>query len=94
VLSSVFDSGAVYYPTILVLPLVTGAALAIWRPDRRGLWILVAVVAAFILFDVALDDTRFDDLPFFVVLGLFMVGLGLLARWVATRLRPRLGPTS
>jgi hypothetical protein len=85
VLASVFDSGAVYYPTILVLPVVTGAALAIWRPERRGLWILLAVVAAFVLFDFALDDTRFDDLPFFVVLGLFMFGLGLLGRFTVAR---------
>jgi hypothetical protein len=85
VLASVFDSGAVYYPTILVLPVATGAALALWRPERRGLWILLAVVAAFVLFDFALDDTRFDDLPFFVVLGLLMFGLGLLARFAVTR---------
>jgi hypothetical protein len=86
VLASVFDSGAVYYPTILVLPVATGAALALWRPEPRGLWILLAVVAAFVLFDFALDDTRFDDLPFFVLLGLFMFGLGLLARFAVARI--------
>jgi hypothetical protein len=85
VLASVFDSGAVYYPTILALPVVTGAALALWRPERRALWILLTMVAAFVLFDFALDDTRFDDLPFFVVLGLFMFGLGLLARFAVAR---------
>lgn len=84
-LASVFDSGAVYYPTILVVPVATGAALAIRRPERRGLWILLAVVAAFVLFDFALDETRFDDLPFFVILGLFMFGLGLLARFAVAR---------
>ena len=45
-LASIFDSGAVYYPTILLTPMVTGAALARWRPERRGLWILAAVVLA------------------------------------------------
>jgi hypothetical protein len=85
VLASVFDSGAVYYPTILLAPVATGAALAIWRPERRALWILLAAVAAFVLFDFTLDETRFDDLPFFVVLGFFMFGLGLLARFAAAR---------
>jgi hypothetical protein len=43
-------------------------------------------VLAFTAFDFAFDETRFDDLPFFVVLGIFMFGLGLLAQWVAKRL--------
>ena len=81
--ASIFESGAVYYPLILLMPIVTGIALARWRPQRRGLWILAAVVAAFVLFDFALDDTRTDDMAFFVVLGLFMLGLGALARWIA-----------
>ena len=55
------------------------------EPDRRAIWILIAAVAAFILFDFAFDETRFEDIPFFVVLGLFMVGLGLLARWIASK---------
>lgn len=82
-LASIFDSGAVYYPTILLVPIVVGIVLARWRPGRRSLWILAAAVAAFLLFDFAFDETRFEDLPFFVVLGLFMYGLGLLARWLA-----------
>lgn len=91
-LASIFDSGAVYYPTILALPVITGTALAIWRPERRALWILAAVVAVFTLFDFALDDTRTEDFAFFVVLGVFMFGLGVLARFLAKRVmrtRPR-----
>ena len=89
-LASIFDSGAVYYPTILLIPIVAGSALARWRPDRGGLWILAAAVLAFVVFDFAFDETRFDDLPFFVVLALFMFGLGLLARWLSRKLiRPR-----
>jgi peptidoglycan/LPS O-acetylase OafA/YrhL len=84
-IASIFESGAVYYPLILLLPIATGLALARWRPHRRALWILAAVVTAFILFDFALDDTRSEDVAFFVVLGLFMFGLGLLARLVARR---------
>jgi hypothetical protein len=90
VLASIFDSGAVYYPTILLIPIVVGVALARRRRERSGLWILAAAVVVWVLFDFAFDATRFDDLPFFVVLGLFMFGLGLLARWLAMKLiRPR-----
>ena len=86
---SIFESGAVYYPMILLLPIVAGVALARWRPAHR-LLILLAVVLAFVVFDFALDDTRMDDIAFFVVLGSFMFGLGMLARAVARRvLRPR-----
>ena len=84
-LASIFDSGAVYYPTILLIPIVAGVALARWRPERRGLWILAATALAFVVFDFAFDETRFDDLPFFVVLGLFMFGIGILARWIVKR---------
>lgn len=88
-LASIFDSGAVYYPTILLIPIVVGIVLARWKRDRTGLWILAAAALAFVVFDFAFDETRFEDLPFFVVLGLFMFGLGLLARWIASRvMRP------
>jgi peptidoglycan/LPS O-acetylase OafA/YrhL len=87
--ASIFESGAVYYPMILVLPIVTGVTLARWRPERRGLWILLAVVLAFIAFDFALDETRSEDIAFFVVLGIFMFGLGLLARALTRRLLRR-----
>ena len=73
---------------ILLLPLAAGVALAKWRPVH-ALWILLAVVFAFVVLDFALDDTRMDDIAFFVVLGAFMFGLGMLARAVARRvLRP------
>ena len=83
-LASIFESGAVYYPMILLLPVVAGVALAKWRPAHE-LWILFAVVLAFVVFDFALDDTRMDDIAFFVVLGAFMFGIGMLARTVARR---------
>ena len=82
-LASIFDSGAVYYPTLLLIPVVAGLALARWKPERRKLWILAAAVLAWVVFDFAFDETRFEDLPFFVVLGLFMFGMGLLARRIA-----------
>jgi hypothetical protein len=83
------ESGAVYYPTILGIPILVGAVIGWRRDSRRALWILAAAVAAFVLFDFALDETRFEDIPFFVVLAIFMFGLGLLARFVAGRIRPR-----
>ena len=87
--ASIFESGAVYYPTILLLPIVTGVALARWRPERRGLWILLMSSSRFLVFDFALDETRSEDIPFFVVLGIFMFGLGLLARALTRRLLRR-----
>jgi hypothetical protein len=90
VLGSIFESGAVYYPLIFGIPIVVGAVVGWKRRDRRALWIIAAVVAVFVAFDFALDETRFEDIPFFVVLGIFMFLLGLLARVVAGRLRPRL----
>ena len=87
--ASIFESGAVYYPTILLLPIVTGVALARWRPELRQLWILLIVVPTFLVFDFALDETRSEDIPFFVVFGIFMFGLGLLARALTRRLLRR-----
>jgi hypothetical protein len=84
-LASILESGAVYYPLILLLPILTGIALAIWSPGRRSLWILLVVVLVFVVLDFGLDDTRMDDIAFFVVLGAFMLGLGLLARTVGGR---------
>ena len=85
-LGSIFESGAVYYPTLLGVPIVVGAILGWRRSDRRALWILASAVFVLVALDFALDDTRMDDIAFFVVVGLFLFGLGLLARWVATRL--------
>jgi len=84
-LASILESGAVYYPLILLLPILTGIALAIWSPGRRSLWILVVVVLVFVVLDFGLDDTRMDDIAFFIVLGAFMFGLGRLARWIGGR---------
>jgi len=92
VVASIFESGAVYYPMILLVPIVTGVALGRWRPERRRLWILLAVVLAFLAFDFALDETRSEDIPFFVALGIFMFGLGLLARALTRRLLRRRVP--
>jgi RsiW-degrading membrane proteinase PrsW (M82 family) len=90
-LASIFESGAVYDPTIFGIPIVVGAILGWRKVSRRALWILAAAILALVLLDFAFDETRFEDIPFFVVLGVFMFVLGLLERFVAGRLRPKLG---
>ena len=44
------------------------------------------MVLALVLLDLAFDEERWNDLPFFVVVGVIQFGLGLLARFVARRL--------
>jgi hypothetical protein len=90
-LASIFESGAVYDLTIFGIPIVVGAILGWRKVSRRALWILAAAILALVLLDFAFDETRFEDIPFFVVLGVFMFVLGLLERFVAGRLRPKLG---
>lgn len=80
---TIFESGAVYYPMLLGVPIVVGAVLGWRKPERRALWILDAAVLALVLVDFAFDDTRFEDIPFFIVVGVFLFALGLLARAIA-----------
>jgi hypothetical protein len=87
--ASIFESGAVYYPTLLGVPVIVGAVLGWRKPERRALWILSAAVLALVLLDFAFDDTRFEDIPFFVVVGVVLFGLGLLARSIAGALARR-----
>jgi hypothetical protein len=65
----------VYYPTLLGVPIIVGAVLGWRKPERRALWILLAAVLALVLLDFAFDDTRFEDIPFYVVVGLCLFGL-------------------
>ena len=46
------------------------------------------MVAAEVLVDFALDEERWSDLPFFVVVGLLLFGLAALVRWIVLRFRP------
>jgi RsiW-degrading membrane proteinase PrsW (M82 family) len=86
---SIFESGAVYYPTLIGVPIVVGAVLGWRKPERRALWILAAAVLALVLLDFAFDETRFEDIPFFIVVGAFLFGLGLLARAITKVLARR-----
>ena len=86
---SIFESGSVYCRLFSGVPIVVGAVLGWRRPERRALWILAATVLALVMLDFAFDDTRFEDVPFFVVVAVFLFGLGLLARMVAKALAGR-----
>ena len=89
VLGSILDNGAVYYPLLFGIPVVAGIVVAVRVLERRrALWILAAVVAAEVLVDFALDEERWSDLPFFVVVGLLLFGLAALIRWIVLRFRP------
>ena len=87
-LGSILDNGAVYYPLLFGIPVVAGIVVA-WKrlPRRRALWILAAVCGAEVLVDLALDEERSSDLPFFVVVGLILFGLAAFVRWLVLRLR-------
>jgi uncharacterized membrane protein AbrB (regulator of aidB expression) len=87
-LGSILDNGAVYYPLLFGIPVVAGIVVAVRELERwRALWILAAVVAAMMLVDFALDEERWSDLPFFVVVGLILFGLAAVARWITLRFR-------
>ena len=89
ILGSILDNGAVYNPLLFGIPVVAGIVVAVRGLERkRALWILAAVVAAEMLVDLALDEERWSDLPFFVVVGLILFGLATLVRWVTLRSRP------
>jgi hypothetical protein len=68
------------------VPIVVGA-LTGWRGGLR--WILAAAVVALMLLDFAFDEERWSDLPFFVVVGVILFGIGLLARFVVRRIAAR-----
>ena len=68
------------------MPIIVGAFTG-WR--RRSRWILAAAVVALMLLDFAFDEERWSDLPFFVVLGVILFGIGLIARFVAKRISAR-----
>jgi phosphoglycerol transferase MdoB-like AlkP superfamily enzyme len=87
-LGPILDSGAVYYPLLFGIPVAAGIVVA-WKnvPRRGALWILAAVCAAEMLVDFALDEERWSDLPFFVVVGLVLFGLAAFFRWLVLRLR-------
>lgn len=80
------DNGVVYVASLLGVPIVSGVLAG------RGLirfWHAVAACLAVVALDVVFDETWAEDLVFFAVLGLVMVGIAALARLVTRKLRSR-----
>jgi hypothetical protein len=81
-----------YLAGLFGVPLVSGVLAG--RGDIR-FWQAALGCLAVIAVDVAFDETRVEDAVFFAGLGVVMVGIAALARWV-TRLvlRRRAGRTA
>jgi hypothetical protein len=80
------DNGVVYVASLLGVPIVSGVLAG------RGLirfWHAVVACLAVVALDVVFDETWAEDLVFFAVLGLLMVGIAALARLVTRKLRSR-----
>ena len=78
------DNGVVYVVSLLGVPIVSGVLAG------RGLirfWHAVVACLAVVTLDVVFDETWKEDLVFFAVLGLAMVGIAALARLVSRKLR-------
>jgi hypothetical protein len=80
------DNGFVYVGSLLGVPVVSGVLAG------RGLirfWHAAAACLAVVALDVVFDETWAEDLVFFAVLGVVMVGLAALARLVTRKVRSR-----
>ena len=84
------DNGVVYVVALLGVPIGSGilAGLGLIR-----FWHAVVGCLAVVALDVAFDETRAEDLVFFGLLALVMVGIAALARlvtrWAGRRPKPR-----
>jgi hypothetical protein len=80
------DNGFAYATALLGVPLVSGvlAGLGLIR-----FWHAAVGCLAVVVLDVVFDETWREDLVFFAVLAVFMIGIAALARlitrWVAKR---------
>ena len=76
------DNGAVYLVALLGVPVVSGvlAGMGVILFRHAVLGCLAVVVL-----DLVLDETRAEDMVFFAVLAVVMVGIAALARWVTRR---------
>ena len=90
------DNGVAYVTALLGVPIASGvlAGLGVIR-----FWHAVVGCLAVVVLDVVFDETRLEDLVFFAVLAVFMVGVAALARlvtrWVSKRRgRPMDHPTA
>lgn len=80
------DNGVVYVASLLGVPIASGVLAG------HGLirfWHAVVACLAVVALDVVFDETWKEDLVFFAVLGLLMVGIAALARLVTRKVRSR-----
>lgn len=80
------DNGVAYVAALLGVPIVSGVLAG------RGLirfWHAVAGCLAVVVLDVVFDETWAEDLVFFAVLGVVMVGIAALARLVTRKIGSR-----
>ena len=80
------DNGVVYVASLLGVPVVSGV-LAGWGLIR--FWQAVVACLAVVALDVVFDETWAEDLVFFAVLGVLMVGIAALALLVTRKVRSR-----
>ena len=82
------DNGVVYGVILLGVPIGAGVLAGL---RMIHFWHAVVGCLAVVALDVAFDETRSEDLVFFAVLALVMVGIAALARlvtrWVISRRR-------
>jgi|1186.fasta_scaffold134903_1 hypothetical protein len=77
------DNGALYAVSLLGVPIVSGVLTGL---GMIRFWHATLGCLAVVVLDVIFDETRAEDVVFFVVLAVMMVGLTALARWVTRRL--------
>jgi hypothetical protein len=80
------DNGVVYVASLLGVPVVSGVLAG-----RRLIpfWLAAVACLAVVALDVVFDETRAEDLVFFAVLALLMVGIAALALLVTRKARSR-----
>ncbi len=84
------DNGIAYTTALLGVPLGSGALAGL---GRIRFWHAAVGCLAVVVLDVVFDETWREDLDFFAVLGVVMVGIAALARlvtrWIVRRRQTR-----
>jgi hypothetical protein len=84
------DNGVAYVTALLGVPVVSGALAGL---GLIRFWHAAVGCVAVVALDLVLDETWSEDLVFFVVLAVVMLGIAALARLVARRFdRRTVGP--
>lgn len=83
------DSAVGYIAGLLGVPLASGVLAG--RGDIR-FWQAAAGCLGVVAVDLAYDETRVEDAVYFAGLGVVMVGLAAVARWVTRLVLHRLAP--